>query len=138
MKAASAAERFEEAAQLRRQIHALEHIRDVSLIKDEHRLASGGGVRIEAFDVAHTGGSETVAVMTVVQGGEAVKAAYRMFKIKTAANDDVASLKEALSRRLNHPEWPLPRVFVVDGGVSQLKAAQSVLKTAGEIGRAAW
>jgi len=131
MKAASAAERFEEAAQLRRQIHALEHIRDVSLIKDEHRLASGGGVRIEAFDVAHTGGSETVAVMTVVQGGEAVKAAYRMFKIKTAANDDVASLKEALSRRLNHPEWPLPRVFVVDGGKGQMRAAQSVLQAAG-------
>src|SRR3990167_4776291 len=106
MKAASAAERFEEAAQLRRQIHALEHIRDVSLIKDENRVSSGGGIRIEAFDVAHTGGTETVAVMTVVQGGEAVKAAYRMFKIKAATNDDVASLKEALSRRLHHPEWP--------------------------------
>ena len=131
MQTAAKGEHFEEAARLRRQIAALEHIRDVSLIKSENKVSSGGGVRIEAFDVAHTGGAETVAVMTVVQGGEAVRAAYRMFKIRTATNDDVASLKEALSRRLNHPEWPLPRVFVVDGGVSQLKAAQSVLKQAG-------
>ena len=131
MKAASAAEKFEEAAQLRRQIHALEHVRDVSLIKDEHRVAPGGGVRIEAFDVAHTGGSETVAVMTVVQSGEAIRQGYRMFKIRSATNDDVASLKEALSRRLNHPEWSLPRVFVVDGGRGQMHAAESVLKQAG-------
>ncbi len=131
MKAAAAAEKFEEATQLRRQIHALEHVRDVSLIKDEHRVASGGGVRIEAYDVAHTSGTETVAVMTVVHGGEVVKAAYRMFKIKTATNDDAASLKEALSRRLNHPEWPLPRVFVVDGGKGQMRVAQGVLKAAG-------
>ena len=49
MKAASAAERFEDATRLRRQINALEHIRDISsLIKGEH-VSSGGGVRIEAF-----------------------------------------------------------------------------------------
>ena len=131
MKIAAASEEFEEATQLRRQIHALEHIRDVSLIKDEHRVALGGGVRIEAYDVAHTSGIETVGVMTVVHGGEAVKAAYRKFKIKTATNDDVASLKEVLTRRLNHAEWPLPRVFVVDGGKGQMRAAQTLLRGAG-------
>ncbi len=131
MKVAAASEKFEEATQLRRQIHALEHVRDVSLIKDEHRVAPGGGVRIEAFDVAHTSGAETVAVMTVVDSGEAVKAAYRKFKIQTATNDDVASLKEVLSRRLTHSEWPLPRVFVVDGGKGQMRAAQTLLKQAG-------
>lgn len=130
MKSAAAAEKFEEATQLRRQIHALEHIRDVSLIKDEHRIAPGGGVRIEAYDVAHTSGTETVAVMTVVHGGETVKAAYRKFKINTATNDDVASLREVLTRRLNHPEWPLPRVFVVDGGKGQMRAVQMLLKQA--------
>ena len=139
MKAASASENFENAAKIRKQISALEHIRDVSLIKDTSRTSSGGSpstslrinARIEAFDVAHTAGTETVGVMTVVHSGEAVKAAYRMFKIKTATNDDVAALKETLSRRLNHPEWPLPRVFVVDGGKGQMRAAQSVLKAAG-------
>lgn len=141
MKAAAVAERFEDAQVLRRQIGALEHIRDVSLIKnDENRISSGGpsselGVngRIEAYDTAHTGGTETVAVMTVVRDGQLVKDAYRKFKINTSTNDDVASLKEVLSRRLEHPEWPLPRVFVVDGGTAQLRVAQRVLKTAGVV-----
>lgn len=130
MKAASKAEHFEKAAELRRQISALGHIRDVSLIKEE-RISAGGGTRIEAFDVAHTAGSETVAVMTVVENGEPLKAAYRKFKIQTARNNDIAALTEALSRRLNHQEWPLPRVFAIDGGKSQLRAAERVLKDAG-------
>jgi excinuclease UvrABC nuclease subunit len=130
MKAASEGERFEEAAQLKRQIHALTHIKDVSLIKDE-RVSTGGGARIEAFDVAHTAGAETVAVMTVVDGGEAVKAAYRKFKIQSVTNDDVAAICEALERRLGHPEWPLPRVFAIDGGKAQMRAAERVLKKAG-------
>lgn len=131
MKVAATEERFEVARELRRQISALQHIRDVSLIKEGSRVSSGGGVRIEAYDVAHTSGSETVAVMTVVHGGEVMKAEYRKFKIHSAKNDDVAALKEALSRRFNHPEWPLPRVFVVDGGKAQVRAAESVLEGAG-------
>ena len=134
MKSAAKEERFEDAKILHRQIIALEHIRDVSLIKDEHRLSSGGpsaSVRIEAYDTAHTGGTETVAVMAVVSNGEPIKEAYRKFKIHTATNDDVAALKEVLVRRLAHNEWQLPRVFVVDGGTAQLRVAERVLKSAG-------
>ncbi|RJR14476.1 hypothetical protein C4585_00030 [Candidatus Parcubacteria bacterium] len=131
MKAAAKSEDFERADALRRQVSALGHIRDVSLISDERRIMAGGGVRIESFDVAHTAGSETVAVMTVVQNGEAVKAAYRKFKIRSVGNNDVAALKEALSRRLNHTEWPLPRIFVVDGAKAQVRAAEKVLDDAG-------
>ena len=132
MKAAAKTERFEDANKLRRQISALEHVRDVSLIK-ENKISAGGGIRIEAFDVAHTGGTETVAVMTVVSNGEPVKAAYRKFKIRTVGNNDVAALKEALSRRLNHSEWPLPRVFAIDGGKAQVRAAERVLQDAGVV-----
>ncbi|OGG80427.1 hypothetical protein A3A39_02630 [Candidatus Kaiserbacteria bacterium RIFCSPLOWO2_01_FULL_54_13] len=139
MRAAAKREDFEEAQKLRRQISALEHIRDVSLIKNEKLVSSGGpsmglrasGTRIEAYDVAHTAGAETVAVMTVVDSGESMKAAYRKFKIRGAKNNDVAALKEALERRLGHPEWPLPRVFVVDGGKSQVRTAERVLKNVG-------
>ena len=131
MRAYAADEQFEKAAKTRRQIVALEHVRDVSLIRDETRVSSGGGVRVEAFDVAHTSGTATVAVMTVVSNGEAVKVAYRKFNIRTATNDDVAALQEALERRLGHTEWPLPRVLVVDGGTAQMHAAQRVLKKAG-------
>jgi excinuclease ABC subunit C len=136
MRAAAKTEDFEKAEGLRRQVSALEHIRDVSLIKQERKIAPGGIVRssnsrIEAYDVAHTGGSETVAVMTVVEDGEPHKAAYRKFRIRTAENNDVGALREALVRRLNHPEWPLPRLFVVDGGKGQVRGAERVLKDAG-------
>lgn len=130
MKAASAAEDFEKAGTLRRQVSALEHIRDVSLIKND-AISSGGGARVEAFDVAHTSGTETVAVMTVVNNGEMIKDAYRKFKIHTSGNNDVAALKEALSRRLGHSEWPLPRVLVVDGAAAQVNAARKILRDAG-------
>jgi excinuclease ABC subunit C len=130
MKVAAKAEDFERAEMLRRQCSALEHVKDVSLIKSE-RISAGGGVRVEAYDVAHTSGTETVGVMTVVNNGEKIKDAYRKFKINTATNDDVAALSEMLERRLNHDEWPLPRVFVVDGGKGQMRAAQRILKKAG-------
>ena len=138
MKAAAKVEDFGRAEELRRQVSALEHIQDVSLIKAERRVSMGGPAlsaeragRIEAYDVAHTSGAETVAVLTVVEDGEPRKSEYRKFKIRSAKNNDVAALKEALSRRLGHPEWPLPRIFVVDGGKAQLRAAESVLKNVG-------
>ncbi len=131
MKAAARTEKYEQAARLRRQAQALEHIRDVSLIKADARVAAGGGVRIEGYDVAHTAGAETVGVMTVVSNTEALRSAYRKFTVRSATNDDIAALKEILLRRLAHAEWPLPRVFVVDGGAGQVRAAERVLAEAG-------
>lgn len=131
MRAAAKVEQFEKAAGLRRQISALDHIRDVALIKNEMRIASGGGVRIEAYDVAHTAGTETVAVMAVVNGGEAYKRAYRTFTIRTARNDDIAALREVISRRLSHSEWQLPRIIVVDGGKAHVRTVQQELVRAG-------
>lgn len=130
MKEAAKAEDYEKAEVLRRQCDALTHIKDVSLIKNE-RVSAGGGVRVEAYDVAHTAGSETVGVMTVVDNGEAYKTAYRKFKINSVTNNDVAALTEMLERRLTHSEWPLPRVFAVDGGKGQMRAAERILKKLG-------
>ena len=70
--------------------------------------------------------------MTVVEGGVPIKKEYRTFRIRgVKKNDDIASLKEILSRRLGHPEWPFPKVIVVDGGATHKKAAESVLVAAG-------
>ena len=70
--------------------------------------------------------------MTVVVDGTPVKKEYRTFNIRgVKKNDDIASLKEVLSRRLTHPEWSFPNVIVVDGGTTQKKAAEGVLKEAG-------
>jgi excinuclease ABC subunit C len=67
--------------------------------------------------------------MTVVVDGVPIKKEYRTFNIRgVKKNDDIASLKEVLSRRLNHPEWQFPNAIVVDGGKTQKKAAENVLK----------
>lgn len=131
MKEAARTEDFERAEVLRRQVRALAHIHDVSLIKDEYRISGGGSFRIEAYDVAHTAGNETVGVMTVVSGGEMYKDEYRKFKIQSVTNNDVAALTEMLGRRLTHTEWQLPRIIAVDGSTAQIRAAERVLKKAG-------
>jgi excinuclease ABC subunit C len=134
MKAAAKDERFEEAARLRGQVFALGHIQDVSLIKDEYRKPkiTLGITRIEAYDNAHLRGAGFVGVMTVVEDGEAQKDEYRKFRIRTAApGDDVGALREVLTRRLGHDEWPLPRIIVVDGSAAQMNAAEKVLEDYG-------
>jgi excinuclease ABC subunit C len=114
----------------RRELFALDHIQDVSLIKD---AASESSVaRIEAYDTAHLAGTNAIGVMVVVQEGRPVKKEYRTFRIKgVKKNDDVGSLREILSRRLNHLEWELPEVMVIDGGKAQRHAADEVLKEHG-------
>jgi excinuclease ABC subunit C len=85
--------------------------------------------RIESYDIAHLAGSNTVGVMTVMEAGELKRADYRKFNVKTAIkSDDYGALAEVITRRLNHPEWPLPEILVVDGGVGQLNVAVKVLK----------
>ncbi|MDP2816652.1 MAG: hypothetical protein Q8O19_08250, partial [Rectinemataceae bacterium] len=133
MKAFAKEERFEEAGIVRKQLFALDHIQDVALIKEDR--GDDQGPRIEAYDTAHISGTNAIGVMTVVENGVPVKKDYRTFKIQgrggKSLNDDIASLKEILSRRLGHPEWPLPKAFVVDGGKTHKKAAEDVLKEVG-------
>lgn len=132
MKAAAKEERFEEAARLREQLFGLTHIQDVSLIKEEMRAPGGAAPRIEAYDIAHLGGAGHVGVMTVVEGGLPNKMEYRKFNIKSAkGGDDPGSLREVLSRRLDHHEWPYPKLIVVDGHKAQMNAAKRVLDACG-------
>lgn len=135
MNVAAKEERFEDAASVRRQLFALDHIQDVSLIKDEFLEESRGersSVRIEAYDTAHLSGTNAIGVMTVLVGGAPSKKDYRTFRIQgVVKNDDIASLKEILSRRFGHPEWPLPVCIVVDGGTTHKKAAEKVLHERG-------
>jgi excinuclease ABC subunit C len=131
MSALSNAHEYEKAHAVKKQVGALTHIHDIALIKDEFRSlpeSSGNVYRIEAYDVAHLSGTNTVGVMTVVIDGLPDAKLYRTFNIKTSTNDDYASLRELLTRRLGHPEWGIPSLIVVDGGEGQLSIARAVLE----------
>lgn len=130
MHAAAKKQHFEQAGEYKRQIFALEHIRDVALIKDEERSSwRAKAFRIEAYDVAHLSGTSMVGVMTVVENGIPEKSEYRKFTIETRTTpDDPACLEEVLSRRLRHTEWGLPELIVVDGNQVQIRVAEQVLK----------
>lgn len=131
MKALAKLQDFEGAAKLRNQIFALNHIRDVSLLKHDKEDVSG--FRIEAYDAAHLSGKNSVGVMTVMENGAVQKSAYRKFILRKAARgDDVGSLDEILSRRLAHTEWPDADLIVVDGSVAQRNRALKVLKENGK------
>ena len=131
---------FEQAEKIKRQIFALGHIRDVSLIKKENidghlsrylsrDLNKNGETdlektfRIEAYDIAHMQGGSMTGVMVVIEDGVTKKSDYRMFKIRRKGIDDVASLRELIERRLKHPEWPMPDLVVTDGGSPQYNVA---------------
>lgn len=131
MKLLAKQEDFEEAEKVKRQLFSLDHIQDIALIKrdiESRQSKDGSAYRIEAYDIAHISGTNVVGVMTVVEDGEVNKSQYRKFKIKADKNDDTKNLKEVLSRRLNHPEWKMPDLIVIDGGVGQLNTARAVLQ----------
>ena len=109
---------------LKRKIHALTHIHDVALIKDESRIyRDDRSLRIEAYDVAHLSGTSMVGVMTVVEGGVRQSSAYRTFTIRTVTTvHDTAALDEVLTRRMAHREWPYPQLIVVDGSTAQIRS----------------
>ncbi len=123
--------KFEEANLTKRTLFTLNHIQDVSLIKEDKLLAndSSTAFRIESYDIAHMSGQNVVGVMTVVEDGEIKKSDYRKFRIKEEPGvNDTKALSEVLSRRLGHIEWRFPDLIVVDGGVAQKRVVEKVLR----------
>lgn len=82
--------------------------------------------RIEGFDISNLSLKEGTASMVVFIDGIADISQYRKFKIRANFKSDMQMLAEVLKRRLNNP-WPLPQLFLIDGGTPQLKAASEVL-----------
>ncbi len=130
MQKAAKERRFEEAARVRNQIFALEHINDIALLKNEAVTRKvKAGFRIECYDVAHLSGKNMVGVMTVIEDGEINKKEYRTFNVRGfSASNDTGALEEIFSRRLRHTEWGMPDLVVADGGEAQLRVARQVLK----------
>jgi excinuclease ABC subunit C len=92
--------------------------------------------RMECYDISHISGTYKVGSMVVFINGEPNKKHYRKFKIKTVeGNNDFASLKEVLTRRLkelNNDESndesfkSVPNLIVIDGGKGQLSSVMEV------------
>jgi excinuclease ABC subunit C len=124
---------FEKAGKLKRQIFALEHIKDTALIDTNELPPSDSRTyRIEGYDISHISGTSAVGSMVVFMGNEPDKNEYRKFRIRTITQaDDTGMLKEVLRRRLNHSGWPLPGLFLIDGGVGQVNAVTEVLESFG-------
>ena len=91
--------------------------------------------RIEAFDISHLGGTNTVASMVCFIDGKVRKSEYRKYKIKTVVGiDDFAAMREVVFRRyrrLKSEQATLPDLILIDGGKGQLSMAISALRELG-------
>ncbi|MDR2252631.1 MAG: excinuclease ABC subunit UvrC [Bifidobacteriaceae bacterium] len=117
-------------------------------------------LRIECYDISHTGGTGQVGSMVVFEDGLPRKSEYRQFNVRgpdgQGAADDTAALAEVLTRRFRHAEEPPPdavhvsssgpvgravdrarrfayppNLLVVDGGQPQVAAAATALAELG-------
>ena len=150
MEAAARELRFEEAARLRDQIRLLETLDergelDTHVQPEVFHIDPKKGVTglqkvlklaqpprtIEGVDIAHLGGSETVASLVQFIDGMPFKPGYKRFKIQGAAGgDDFAAIHEVVARRFQrlHDEGHVfPDVLLIDGGKGQLSAALAAL-----------
>lgn len=83
--------------------------------------------RIEALDISHASGTDTVASVVVWEAGRPRRADYRRLNIRDCApGDDYAAMAQAVQRRygrLAREERRLPDLVLIDGGKGQLAAA---------------
>lgn len=93
--------------------------------------------RIEAYDISHIAGDQSVGAMVVFENGQMKRSDYRRFKITSAKNDDYKSLKEVLTRRFrryveksgkSESFHVLPDLIMMDGGKGQVNICLGVLR----------
>jgi excinuclease ABC subunit C len=148
MGAAAKSLRFEEAARLRDELHLLETLDqrgelDTHVQPEVFHIDPQKGVTglqkvlklskpprtIEGVDIAHLGGTETVASLVQFIDGMPFKPGYKRFRIRNVQGvDDFASIHEVVARRfqrLNDEGQAFPDVLLIDGGKGQLHAAMA-------------
>lgn len=96
---------------------------------------------IECYDISNTAGSDNVAGMVVFENGKPLRSAYRRFRIKTViGQDDYASMKEVLTRRLDeylvHKDEDngfgrKPDLILLDGGEGHVATVKPVVDSYG-------
>lgn len=163
MAAAAKQLNFEQAAVLRDQINAIEKLNErgkrgtkdrwqpesesfhIDPKKGTRSLQKALGLStpvrcIEAIDIAHLQGGQTVGSKVCFIDGKPFKNEYRRYKIKSVSatgeggmagvNDDYAAIREVVSRRYREAgsgHELYPDVILIDGGLGQLHAAMEAL-----------
>ncbi|MFH1784011.1 MAG: excinuclease ABC subunit UvrC [bacterium] len=150
---------YEEAARIRNEIAALgrltqrirfRQIKKESFLRDIYKKGSARrkiadlrkklGLKktpmvIEAFDISNIGGKQAVGSMVVFVRGEAAKALYRRFRIKTVKEiDDYLMMQEIVRRRYSRllkEGLGMPELVLIDGGKGQVNAVLEVLSDLG-------
>ena len=157
MESLAANKKYEDAAVLRDQIKAIERLDErqksgralhgewqpevtvftgdpsVGLRSLQKTLGLTDPIRgMEAIDIAHLQGGETVGSKVSFIDGRPFKDGYRRFKIRTVDNDDYAAIREVVSRRYRDAgagEELYPDVILIDGGLGQLHSAMDAFRT---------
>ena len=151
MEQAAKALQFEKAAALRDQIRAIERLDE----REKRKLDKGSqwqpevtifatdpkaalkslrktlGMErplrvMEAIDIAHLDGGETVGSKVCFIDGRPFKDGYRRYKVKSVTNDDYMAIREVVSRRYREAgegNELYPDLILIDGGLGQLHAA---------------
>ncbi len=148
MNAAAGDQRFEEALRIKKTIEGViyltqpnqikSYLENPNFLEDQRQIALEElqralklekiPERIECYDISNIQGHESTGSMVVLTNGEIDKSQYRRFKIKiTGKPDDYAMHQEMMRRRLKHAEWPLPDLFIIDGGLGQVRASSEEL-----------
>jgi excinuclease ABC subunit C len=94
---------------------------------------------IECYDISNISGTNSVASRVVSVAGVPAPARYRMYRIRSIEGaDDPASMAEVIRRRFARAlaeREPLPDLVLVDGGITQLRAARVELDALGLAGQ---
>lgn len=85
-------------------------------------------VRIEGYDISHQSGKNVTGSMVCFINGAADRTKYRRFKLRKQQNNDPESMREIITRRLNHlDDWGRPDLIILDGSVGQLSAVREII-----------
>jgi excinuclease ABC subunit C len=154
MQEAAAARRFEQAAKLRDEIQMLQSLEDRGDLEKHEQpevfyqdpkkgLAGLKTVldlpaqprTIEGVDIAHLGGTETVASLVQFIDGLPFKPGYRRYRIREVQGvDDYASIHEVVARRFRRLDAEgevFPDILLIDGGKGQLGKAVAAFDSLG-------
>ena len=90
---------------------------------------------IEGFDISNTAGTQSVASMVCCLDGVPYRSRYRRFRIRTVEGiDDPRMMAEVIGRRFRRlldEGSDAPDLVLVDGGITQLRAARAELAKLG-------